>query len=380
MQIVNYSTSIVEDTKGISEFGECWDDLFVRAVDAPPFLSRAWVSTFMQEGRMEGSPLFILVWCQAKLVALLPLAVRKCMGVRVAVPIGTGQPSYLGLLLDPNHRLATEHLADLITSKELFDVYYSEDLYSEDLATNDLLVKLAKKGYCCRRIYRNPCPCIRPGCSYEEYMKDTKSAKSRQALRRKERQLHKRHAVNVEYYSGGEVTANIVNRIASIQNQSWMRRRGAAVLGRPFYRKLLMTMAHAGFARVWLMTIDDSDIAFVFALVAHRRLYYKWTAFKLGHVSSLSVGQFLTNWTIRDACRDGMLLYDFEHGDAEYKRFWSTDSHSVYRVVAGRGLCGRSLTVAYLILWRLARMRWLRSSYHHVIKTLRRFKQKTANL
>ena len=114
---------IVEGAEGISEFGEHWDDLFARAVDAPPFLSRPWVCTFIQEGRIKGTPLFILAWCGTKLVALFPLAVRKYLTAKIAVPIGTGIPSYLGLLLDPGYRSVTEDIADIITSKRVFDVY-----------------------------------------------------------------------------------------------------------------------------------------------------------------------------------------------------------------------------------------------------------------
>jgi CelD/BcsL family acetyltransferase involved in cellulose biosynthesis len=159
-----------------------------------------------------------------------------------------------------------------------------------------------------------------------------------------------------------------------------MKRRGAAVLGQPFYRKLLMAMAQAGIAKVWVMRIDNVDVAFVFALVTHRILYYAWTAFKLEYASSLSVGQFLTNWTIRDACRDGILLYDFEHGDAEYKRFWSTNIYSVYRVVAGRGACGSFIAGIYFIEWRLAKIKWLKAFYRRGRKILYRYNQKTENL
>ena len=70
------NVQIIEGAESISEFGEHWDDLFDRAVDAPPFLSRPWVSTFIQEGKIKGTPLFILAWCGTKLVALFPLAVR----------------------------------------------------------------------------------------------------------------------------------------------------------------------------------------------------------------------------------------------------------------------------------------------------------------
>jgi CelD/BcsL family acetyltransferase involved in cellulose biosynthesis len=376
-QSQNVRLQIVESVEGISEFGGQWDDLFARAVDAPPFLSRPWVVTFVEEGRISGTPVFILAWDGTTLVALLPLAVRECMNVKVAVPIGTGQGSYLGLLLDPDYPSAVETMVDRIVSEKIFDVYCSTDLYSEDPATNELLDHLVRKNYSCRRVYRNPCPCIRLGCSYEEYLERTKSAKSRQTLRRKERQLHKKYAVNVEYYQGDEATSTTINRIASIQKESWMKRRGAAILGQSFYRKLLLTMSEAGLGRVWIMTIDGADAAFVYALVAHRRLYYAWTAFKLEYASSFSIGQFLTNWTIHDACGDGILLYDFEHGDADYKRFWSTDNYSVYRVVAGRGICGNFIVGFYFVVWRLSRIKWLKYYYRGMRRKIRGLKQET---
>ncbi len=369
---------IVKGVEGISTFSADWDDLFNRAVGASPFLSRPWASTFIEEGRLPGVPLFVLAWCGTRLVALLPLAVRPLLNARMAAPIGTGQGSYLGLLLDPDYSFAAEAMADRIVSEKIFDVYCSADLYSEDVATNDLLVQLVKRGYSCRRVYRNPCPCIRLGCSYEEYLQGAKSAKSRQTLRRKERSLCEKHAVHVECYNSRDVTADVIGRIAYIQEQSWMKRRGAAVLGRPFYRKLLLAMAQAGFAKVWVMRVDDVDVAFVFALVAHGRLYYAWTAFKLEYASSLSVGQVLTNWTIRDACRDGILLYDFQHGDAEYKRFWSTHNYSVYRVVAGRGAYGRFVAGLCFIEWQLARMKWLKSFYRRLRMRLRGMKHETS--
>ena len=82
---------IVEGAESISEFGEQWDDLFARAVDAPPYLARSWVSTFIEGGRLLGTAEFMLAWCEGKLVALFPLAVRKVLGVKVAAPIGTGR-------------------------------------------------------------------------------------------------------------------------------------------------------------------------------------------------------------------------------------------------------------------------------------------------
>jgi hypothetical protein len=47
---------VVEGIEAVSEFGEHWDDLFVRATDATMYHSHIWVSTFVDEGRIRGTP------------------------------------------------------------------------------------------------------------------------------------------------------------------------------------------------------------------------------------------------------------------------------------------------------------------------------------
>jgi hypothetical protein len=41
---------IIDGSENISQFAEHWDDLFARAVNAPPFLSRPWISTYVEDG------------------------------------------------------------------------------------------------------------------------------------------------------------------------------------------------------------------------------------------------------------------------------------------------------------------------------------------
>ena len=362
---------IVESAEGISEFGEHWDDLFARAVDAPPFLSRPWISTFIQEGRIKGTPLFILAWCDSKLVALFPLAIKKFLIVKIAEPIGTGQPSYLGLLVDPDYRSVTKDIAEIIKSKRVFDVFYTEDLSSEDLATNDLLDELVKKGYVRHQVFRNPCFYIELGCSFDEYFQKKASSKSRQNLRRRERRLFENGNVEVEHYVGKEVTPEILVRIAAIEEQSWLKRRGAAVLSKPFYQKLLLKMAHAGIGHVWLMTIDNIDAAFEYVFVSHKKLLFGWRAFDLKFASSVSIGQILMMHAIRDACSTGLLSMDISHGEADYKRFWADACHGVDRVVAGRGFSGYLVATIFYAAVKLAKIKWFKSSYRHIRRVLR---------
>jgi CelD/BcsL family acetyltransferase involved in cellulose biosynthesis len=365
---------IAEGADVVAEFAEQWDDLFVRATDATPFLARAWIGTYIEEGRAQGAPLFLLVWHETKLVALLPLALRRRFAAKVAMPISTTHGFYLGLLLDAEYRSAVEQLADTIASGRIFDVYYSVDLSSEDRATNDLLDRLSERGHYVRRVSRNPSFRSQLASSFDEYFKKNASSKSRQNLRRRERRLYETHDVKIEHYGPDEVTSETLRRIAAVEQQSWLKRRGAAVLSGSFHQKLLLEMARAGIGTIWLMTIDGADAAYEYVFVAHNRLVFGWRAFDLKYTSSMSVGQILMMQTIRDACAAGIESIDIGHGDAGYKRFWARDISSVNRVVAGRGLRGRLPAVAFCVVWRLAKVEWLRSFYRRTRKILRRSK------
>jgi CelD/BcsL family acetyltransferase involved in cellulose biosynthesis len=362
---------ILESADGISEFDEQWDDLFNRAVDAPPFLSRPWMSTYIEEGFIKGAPLFILAWSGTKLVAILSLDVHKYLSTKIAMPISTHKGFYLGLLLDPNYLSVIKNIADTIKSRKVFDVYYSEDLSSEDVATNDLLDELVKKGYSCRRVFRNPCYYYQLDCSFDEYFRKKASSKSRQNLRRRERRLFESGDVKVEHYTGGEVTPDILVRIATIEEQSWLKRRGAAVLSKPFYQKLLLKMAQAGYGHVWLMTINGDDAAFEYVFISHNKLQFGWRAFKLKHTSSVSIGQILMMHTIRDACSNGVLSMDIGHGEADYKSFWAEDSYKVSRVIAGYGIRGRLIAIYYYITWRIAQIEWFHLFYRRMRRIFR---------
>ena len=375
----NINLKIVQGVEGISEFSKHWDDLFARVLDAPPYLSQTWVRTFIQEGRIKGIPLFVCAYSDIKLVGLFPLTVYKFLNVKIAVPIGIGEASYLGILLDPDYLSVTDCMADMISSKKIFDVYLNPFLSVSDTATNNLIANLTCRGYICRQVLRSPCRYIQLNNSFDEYFCNSISSRSRHTLRRKERRLSRTSDVEFQYYTGKDVTAETISRIAKVQEESWMKRRGAAVLDQEFYRKLLIEMAQASLGCTWLMTIDGADAAFQYAYVAHKKLYFCWTAFKLKY-ETLSPGQSLMMHMIRDACHNNILSIDFGLGDAEYKRFWCTNHFDVNRVIAGKGLMGWLITMCYYSAWCLAKIKCLHSSYRRIKRMLRRYRQKVAIL
>ena len=94
-------------------------------------------------------------------------------------------------------------------------------------------------------------------------------------------------------------------------------------------------------------------------MTGHRRLHYAYPAFRL-KFEALSVGQVLVFHSVRDACTQGLTLYDFGHGEAEYKRFWANERQQIERVFVGRGVLGRAMARGLAAAWTLVRRPVLR--------------------
>jgi CelD/BcsL family acetyltransferase involved in cellulose biosynthesis len=346
-----------------------WDKLFSRAKDAPAFFSSAWIQTFIKHNRFKGKPCLIAVWKGPKLVALLPFAVRSLCGIRIGCPIGTSEPSFLGLLLDPEYPEAAAVVAETWIREKAAHAFHNKHLSSLDSATYGFITELNRRGFACKYGYERICHYIELGCSFDEYLKKKiTKGKRRYKLRYEEKKLYKSGNVKVTRYIGKDITPEILKRIATIQNESWMKKRSAAVLGQPFYQNLLSNMSEAGLGSVWLMTIDGDDASFAYTFITHGKLYYHWPAFKLKYESGLSIGQMLLMHIIRDACNENIQSFDFEHGDAEYKRFWSNKIHQVFWVVTGRSVSGHIAILCFRIAWWFAGQKKLFQVYRRLRK------------
>ena len=372
---LNLRGELLECDENISRLKDDWDDLFIRVKNAPAYLSRAWIGTFLDKNNFKGKPYFIVVWSGSKLVALLPFSVRSVCGIHIGEMIGTAEPSSLGLLLDPDYTEAIPAIVETWIRKKVAHAFYNKYLSSLDNITNELIEEFHKQSFVCKRGFKNISPWLRLGCSFEEYLTQTKSGKRRKKLRYAEKQVFNSADVKIVRYIGKDVTPEVIERIVTIQQESWMKKRGVAVLGQPFYHELLIALAQANLGCVWLMTVDGNDAAFSYTLMAHKKLDLKWMAFKLKYESSVSFGKILTMQLIRDACGENIESLDLGFGDGEWKQFWATDNHDIERVVAGRGALGYIVTTCYSVTWWLAECKWLFSVYRRMRRRLNKFKQ-----
>jgi CelD/BcsL family acetyltransferase involved in cellulose biosynthesis len=283
---------------------------------------------------------------------------------------GAARPCYQGLIAYGNPEHIGEQVALHCASGDDFDVFVHENLASLDRATSALNDALRNSGWCLEAVPRHPCHRILLPPSFDTYLRGQRSSKSRYNLRRSERLLRAEHDVRIERIESNEIDGAIMERVATIQRASWMRRRSADHFSDGFYRRLVVRLAEAGFVRLWMMRIDEADAAFVLGTVHGETLLYEWTAFRL-EFARHSIGQILTAHVLDDACAMEIRTIDFLHGNAEYKRYWANDQQSVSRAVLGHGARGRLVAHAVASTWRLRRNEYVRGG-HRLFEQARR--------
>lgn len=357
---------LIVGAAALQTLAPAWLSLFSRSPAATPFQHPAWLLPFLT---ITPHPAALAVFGETSLVALLPLQFTRSFPLRVAAPLGSAHPSYLGLLLDPAFPQAVDVLSSFTRSDRPFDLLLLHDLASIDEVTPKFLASLANAGAHVTTFPRNCCHTITLNCTYDAYLTRTKSAKRRHELRRESRKLHEGRTVNFQDLQGSAITPDIVSRLAPIQRASHLSQRGAEILDQPFHYQLLQSLAHADLARLTLVTVDGQDAAFGLSIVAAGQLHYVHTAFKSVY-TPLSIGKALTAHLIEQACVAGLQSFDFGHGDAEYKQFWATDRRSVSRVAVALTPSARLVAAVCKRRWSLAKNPLLRSLVHRVRKSI----------
>ena len=365
---------VVRGAKSIAKLARDWDELFERANQPAPYLSRAWIQTFINEKNIKGAPLLIAVWCDYKLVALLPLTVISFCGIRLAMVVPTAELCYTGVLVDPDYQDAIRAVADIWVQEKVGHVFYNKYLSSMDEPTNLLIAEMSRRGFVYRRWKRHVCVWTNLEPSFDQVLRKRRTGDQRRWLLRKERRVFKQGDVAVARFNGEQITPEITKRIAAIEQESWKNVIGRAVLGQAFYQRLLVEMGKASLGCVWLITKNGDDVAFLYAFRVKNSLYPKWMAFRLKYSSltSMSFGKVLVMQVIRDACDEGIRLLDLGFGEDPWKKLWATESHNIERIIAGHGFIGNIAILGYSVLKWCARCEYLMRRYFRNFRRIRK--------
>lgn len=346
---------LISGREALEHMGSSWDALFEQVSWAPFQLSRPWLQQMaMLSTPRSGQLVVVCAFDGNMLVAMFAMVIRRWLTVKEGRPLGSRVPGYLGILADPERVDALREIVWFCLQQRVFDVLCLNDVSTDDRATHGMIDLFLAQGALILYERRSVCRRIHLQSSYEDYLTSQTSSKRRAKLRWEERRLSQSASIVIERYIGREVTSEIIDRIAQIQEHSWLKERGAPILNTPFYRSLYLALASAGMARVWLMKVDGVDGAFWLGVVAKETIHAVHTAFKMEY-DRLSIGKILLGQVIRDACEEDLLILDFGHSDSEYKRFWSNDSHVVDRFFVGVSMAGKVVARSLHCGWRVAR-------------------------
>lgn len=291
-----------------------WDPL-VRAMPRPsPFLLHAWLNTWLRHYG-DGAELTVhLARREGRLVAALPLLVRRHLGLRTARFLGGRQSALGDLLLAPGEDGATAAAlaARVQASADLIDVY--------GLPTRSRLAETL--GPAMDVIQRVEAPVLDLTPGWETVYAAKTSSKKRNLHRRRRRQLAELGRLEVVVARDLQELRPALEDAFRLHALRWDGRPDgsgfATPVGRQFQREAIAALADLEVPRIVLLRLDGRAVAFHYYFAFEARMYVHRLAFDPA-LGRFSPGLVNTLDTIEAAADEGLTRVEFLGGAERYK-------------------------------------------------------------
>ena len=340
------------DLCGLDDLAGEWTGLAAAAGN--PFGTWEWASCWWRHHGGDRRPLVAAGRsADGRLVAALPLYLWATRPLRVLRFIGHGAGDQLGPVHAPGDRDAAAALARQALARLGWDVFVGEQLPARAL-WSDLLGS--------RVIRREGSPVLAaPAGGWPEYLAG-RSANFRQQLGRRERNLARRHRVELRLVQEPGQLPEAMDRLFELHRLRWGDTGSAFLPREAFHREFAATALARGWLRLWLLELDGRPAAawygFRFGGVEHYYQSGRDPAF-----DPRSAAFVLLAHTIRAAFDDGVTEYRFGRGQDPYKYRFTDQDPGLETVAATRGpvaaaALGAAVHAYPLAKRRLGRLRW----------------------
>lgn len=322
----------------IDEFREDWVRLAHESRNI--FSTWEWASTWWRHYGGAREPLVA-----SSREALLPLYLWSRRPVRVARFIGHGPADQLGPVYAPGtEATAAEALRQTIERADL-DLVLLELLPGPE-AWRELLRQ--------EPLLRESSPTISLGAGWDAYLAG-RSANLRQQIRRRERQLDRRHAVRFRLATEPHTLQEDLSLLYELHRARWGAR-SAFSRFEAFHRDFAALALERGWLRLWFLELDDRPVA-------------AWYGFRFAGVESYyqagrdpafgdeSVGFVLLAHSIRQAAEEGAAEYRLLRGAERFKLRFADADPGVETFAPARGAAGRAARAAASLGLRSATVR-----------------------
>jgi CelD/BcsL family acetyltransferase involved in cellulose biosynthesis len=310
----------VEIVDGVAPLAVEWDALTER-LRAGPFLSPDWIAAHWScfgSGRLA----IIAVRRDRRLSAVLPLARRG----KTARSVTNGQTPQFGVLAEDDE-LTAHALAALAThGVSRLELSYVD---RQDPLAGAVRRHAAAHGELLVERVMLHAPYIELDGSLADYRARRKSS-FKADLRRRNRRLSEQGEVRLDVRDGSRELGRLLAEGWELEASGWKDRLATAVVARTetlrFYAEVARHAAERGRLRLFFLRLDETPIAFIFALQQRGVLYLMKGGFDPAR-SRVSPGQLLLERVIEQAFAIGLDRIELLGGDEAYKLAWADAVH-----------------------------------------------------
>lgn len=314
-----------------------------RNVFATPEFLCTWWRWF---GNRRALHLYAATNPDGRVVGLLPLYEWRGRPVRIFRFIGHGAGDELGPVAEPDARPAIAVALRRLVESERMRVLLGEQLPRDTLSSEVLGA---------RRLVVEGSPVLRfEQTNWADYLAN-RSGNLRQEIRRFERRASSHDLRCTSPRTAEEFEAGL-DALFALHRARWGRPTNFA-RREQFHREFARISHDRGWARLWLLNVDDRPVAAWYGFrFANTESYYQmgrdpeWDRTRVGFV--------LLVHSIREALNDGMTEYFFLRGGEGYKYRFANEDPGLETILVSHGVIGAAALAtarASLLVRRLVR-------------------------
>jgi CelD/BcsL family acetyltransferase involved in cellulose biosynthesis len=336
---------IIEDVASLSALAEAWSGL--QPSIRYPFQELGWYTAWARTIGLTGGRRLkcVTLWDGTRLVAVLPLTLRRHKGIRLLEWIGARVTDYCDAIVAPgvDPQEALRLLWESLRRKVGFDLLRLGQVRTDALISGfvdgiDHWVETREGAFSIALKWS----------SGEEWL-TTRSQKARYEARRLMRQMDK-EGYRIKIWQAPEPLEPMLAAVIE-QKQAWVRSRGFRSFiideqGPEFLAAMAREMAARGLLHLSAVQYRDQFIACHLGFQRGDTFYFYVPTYDAAFAKK-RVGNTLREYLIMSACDRGLKKFDMLLGAHEYKSQYDAVEEPMRTLVVPRGLLGKAAVEYY---------------------------------
>lgn len=335
--------SIITDKTAFQRLKREWNSLLAQCEHKSFFLTWDWLFNWWEfYGSMgAGKQLHIITARdeQGELTAILPLYKSSTSGafvgkINLFYFIGSGYESseYLDIIAAPH--MTTDQLEQIfaVLSQPAIDGMYLSDVRHDSKLLPAMQNWCTQNGIYQNKRYWKTCPFIPLQEDYSHFIASL-SKNMRYNVRRRTRNLEKKHAVEFKCISDAKQAEQYIRILFELHRKRWSTREGTSKFDDPqrevFHANIAEKLLTAGFLRLYVLLVDEVPVAILYCFAYDGHIYY-YQAGMDPEFEKKSIGMVVMGKAIEASFAEGAHEYDFLRGLEDYKFRWTDKTRDTH--------------------------------------------------